>query len=99
VYPNGDTETCCGGGLAITKKTDGTLVTRDWLGKQVTNKPDGTTLTENTDGTWFITFPKKTDGSQKAYNSDGTKCVRMQVVKSFLVINGLSGKCPPTVTS
>jgi hypothetical protein len=37
----------------------------------VTEKPDGSTITENTDGTWDITFPKKADGSQKIYLSDG----------------------------
>lgn len=28
-------------------------------------------MAENPDGTWFITFPAKPDGSQKTYNSNG----------------------------
>jgi hypothetical protein len=64
-------------------QTDGTVVKRD--GKtgeivsttkrtsdgEVTEKSDGSTVTEKQDGTWFITFPKKADGSQKTSYSDG----------------------------
>ena len=64
-------------------QTDGTIVKRDGKTEEivsttkltsdgkVTEKPDGSILTEKHDGTWFITFPKKADGSQKTYYPDG----------------------------
>jgi len=34
--------------------------------------PDGTKITEKNDGSWYITFPKKPDGSVSTYYENGT---------------------------
>jgi hypothetical protein len=44
-------------------------------GKQVTEKPDGSVITENTDGTWHVTFAKQADGSFKTYYANGTNTI------------------------
>jgi hypothetical protein len=68
-------------GTRITTMADGTKIKIiDTPGAmsdgRITEKPDGTITTDNPDGTWNITFPKKADGSQKMYFSDGRNAIK-----------------------
>ncbi len=56
---------------ATTWKPDGTKITETSDGKTVMTTPDGTTTTDK-GGHWYMTFPKKHDGSVSTYYENGT---------------------------
>jgi hypothetical protein len=65
-------------GSYVTVKPDQTRI--DFTssdGIAITTKPDGTKITENKDGSWLITFPKKPDGSISTYYENGTTFTKM----------------------
>jgi len=72
-YPDGTVTNTRPDGSSITDKPDGTIITFNPSdGTTITTKPDGTKTTENKDGSWYITFPKKANGSVSTYYEKGT---------------------------
>jgi hypothetical protein len=65
-------------GSYIVDKPDHTVISFSHSdGSTITTKPDGTKITENTDGSWHITFAKKPDGSVSSYYENGTTFTKM----------------------
>ena len=71
-YPDGSVEKTDRYFNSIMTKVDGTKITQFNNGAQITEKTDGTTIKDNGHGSWYITFPKKADGSFKTYYPNGT---------------------------
>jgi hypothetical protein len=66
------TTTTLRNGDFITDKPDKTVISYTAsTGTTITAKTDGTKITENKDGSWYITYPKKPNGSVTTYYSDG----------------------------